>query len=163
MNHLRPDKNRSARTTNLVSRDRQTLLPPALEVEGSNEGVFRLTAKGVFASDGTFLCPPLKIVACTRTRESEDWGLLLEWEDALMESIIGFPSRSELLAGDGMEIRQILWWSAENRSPRFSAQHLITGLPSGVKEAAAACDRDITPRLAWPGVRSSRHFDSRGR
>ena len=59
MTHHHPVKNGHA--------GRQTLSPPPVQdAEDGNEGLFRLTAKGVFTSDGIFLCPPLKVTACTR-------------------------------------------------------------------------------------------------
>jgi putative DNA primase/helicase len=86
---------------------RQALAPPPSLDGGDAQGSFKLTPQGVFTSDGIFLCSPLKVTAYTRTKESEEWGLLLEWSDA--DGVKHqFSMPAGWLGGDGRQILEVL-------------------------------------------------------
>jgi uncharacterized protein (DUF927 family) len=106
---MKDDRTKASPTRHPNGHADRPVLPPPLPVEereDSTEGFFRETPKGIFTPDG-FLCSLLKVTARTRTKESEEWGLLLEWEDADgVRHQYAMPL--ELLAGDGREIREIL-------------------------------------------------------
>jgi uncharacterized protein (DUF927 family) len=91
--------------------------------EDGNEGFFRETAKGIFTSDGIFLCPPLKVTAWTRTKDSDGWGLLLEWKDADgIDHHLSMPL--EWLGGDGKDLRENLLRGGLRINPH-PKRHLI--------------------------------------
>lgn len=71
---------------------------------------FKMTAKGLFfdGDDGERqITGPFKVVAQTRDRFSQAWGVLLQWRDDDNEEHQLAIARSQL-AGDGREIRQAL-------------------------------------------------------
>ena len=150
MNRLRPDKSeiertRSARHLNGHA-GRQTLPPPVQDGEDGSDGRFRLTAKGVSTSDGIFLCPPLKVTACTRTNESQEWGLLLEWKDA--DGVEHkFPMPLEWLAGEGREIREVLLRGGLRINP-LPRHNLISAYLQSQRPQERVI---VTSQLGWHG------------
>jgi uncharacterized protein (DUF927 family) len=114
------------------------------------------TAPGVYFTgtdkDGNekaplWVCTPLRILAKTRGAKAADWGRLLTWRDS-----DGNPHRwavpSELLAGDGLDVRRELMRTGLEISPARAARELLgVYLQSWQVEARARC----VERLGWLG------------
>lgn len=92
-----------------------------------------------------FLCSIIEVVAKTRTADSENWGKLLQWQDADgKEHQWAMPA--ELLANDGAEVARVLVRGGLVLSPgRLARDRLTEYLQASNPEARAIC----TNSLGW--------------
>ena len=136
--------NRSARTTKGHA-TRQTLSPPpAQQAEGGKDGLFRLTAKGLFW-DEIFVCSRLDVTAYARSVDSDNWGRMLEWPDPDGRDH-SWCMPSELLAGEGKDIlaRLLSEGLIINHSKR---DKILSYLQSERPQLRLI----LVPRLGWNG------------
>lgn len=91
---------------------------------------FRMTPAGVVYVDPDSekgpvrVCGKLQVVARTRSRDGDNWGLLLRWEDPdEKEHLVPIPMAA--LANDGTEVRQLLAGGGLYMGPGPRAKSLL--------------------------------------
>lgn len=114
---------------------------------------FRLSDAGVYSVDPTgeqddiFICAPLTIAAATRTRDSDDWGRLLEFTDADGQKH-EWPMPMCMLAADGAEYRaRLLSMGLVINSSRKARELLTTYIQSFVPDERVRC----VATVGWHG------------
>ena len=96
---------------------------------------FKMKGKGLFheRDDGEYLiCGPFRVLAQTRDRFSQSWGLLVEWKDddgELHRLSIPRP----LLVGDGVTVREILANGGLSLSPSPKDRNALIQFLNGVR------------------------------
>lgn len=96
---------------------------------------FKMKAKGLYQEreDGEYLiCGPFRVLAQTRDRFSQSWGLLVEWKDDDGELHRLSIPRS-LLVADGVTVREILANGGLSLSPSAKDRNALIQFLNGVR------------------------------
>ncbi|WP_175983812.1 DUF927 domain-containing protein [Burkholderia vietnamiensis] len=121
------------------------------ESEGYVPSGFRVTERGVFyeEDDGTphWICSPLHVRALVRDRASENWGRLLEWNDADGHPHV-WAMPMEMLRSDGADMRGELARLGLDIAPGNKARNKLTEYVTCAKPKARG--RCVT-RTGWHG------------
>ncbi|WP_250520688.1 DUF927 domain-containing protein [Caballeronia sp. NCTM1] len=110
---------------------------------------FSVSKEGVFYTDDDgmphWICSPLHVRALVRDRASENWGRLLEWEDADDHPHV-WAMPMEMLRSDGADMRGELARLGLDISPSFRARNKLTEYVTTAKPKARG--RCVT-RTGW--------------
>lgn len=109
---------------------------------------FSMTDKGLMFDDGAetrFIAGKFEVLAQTRDKHSQSWGLLIRWlDDDGVAHRVAVPR--SMLAGDGIALRQLLADGGLDMSPHFKDRGLLQQFFSQVKIARRA--RAVS-RIGW--------------
>ncbi|NHV27690.1 DUF927 domain-containing protein [Burkholderia sp. D-99] len=109
--------------------DRQPAAAPTTESDNCVPSGFLVTERGVFyeEDDGTphWICSPLHVRALVRDRSSENWGRLLEWNDADGHPHV-WAMPMEMLRSDGADMRGELARLGLDIAPGNKARNKLT-------------------------------------
>ncbi|KHK58184.1 hypothetical protein PI86_11020 [Burkholderia sp. A9] len=128
---------------------------PIERPQSTNDGCvpagFSVTERGVFyeEDDGTphWICSPLHVRALVRDRASENWGRLLEWNDADGHPHV-WAMPMEMLRSDGADMRGELARLGLDIAPGNKARNKLTEYVTCAKPKARG--RCVT-RTGWHG------------
>lgn len=115
-------------------------------------GKFHITENGIFYLDdskeiakSTFISSPVLVIAKTRDENSQNWGVLLKWNDASGTEHTQALSM-ELFQTDGADLRKTLAYRGVNIAPEFRSRSLFQSyLMSYEAEQKALC----VDRVGW--------------
>lgn len=131
--------------------DRQPAAAPTTESDNCVPSGFLVTERGVFyeEDDGTphWICSPLHVRALVRDRSSENWGRLLEWNDADGHPHV-WAMPMEMLRSDGADMRGELARLGLDIAPGTKARNKLTEYVTCARPKARG--RCVT-RTGWHG------------
>lgn len=115
-------------------------------------GKFHIIENGIFYLDdskeiakSTFISSPVLVIAKTRDENSQNWGVLLKWNDASGTEHTQALSM-ELFQTDGADLRKTLAYRGVNIAPEFRSRSLFQSyLMSYEAEQKALC----VDRVGW--------------
>ncbi|RQV69420.1 DUF927 domain-containing protein [Burkholderia cenocepacia] len=131
--------------------DQQPAMAAVTELDNCVPSGFLVTERGVFyeEDDGTphWICSPLHVRALVRDRSSENWGRLLEWNDADGHPHV-WAMPMEMLRSDGADMRGELARLGLDIAPGNKARNKLTEYVTCARPKARG--RCVT-RTGWHG------------